>query len=509
MSEAVRRGLLANEPSDYIGGQFHPLHRGDGGAAGATLASHDPAAPTVEVWRGVPNASHIDLAVATAVAAGPAWRGAGDSARREKLIALRTEFIARHEALAALITLESGKTLAESRLEANALAEKIAITLDPACAFRVQFESIALTATRRASCTFRPHGVMAVLGPFNFPAHLPNGHLVPALLAGNTIVFKPSERTPAVGQLLAECADRAGIPAGVFNLVQGGPPEAAALCDHEAIDGILFTGSWPTGRRILAANLERPGRLIALEMGGNNAAIVCGDAHLKQAVIECVRSAFATTGQRCTCTRRIIVDGSIAREFISLFTKVTSTLVIGPGDSREPVFMGPLISKGARDAVSAFQSKCASRGGRVILATQCLDREGWFLSPGVVQVDRFTRANDEEVFGPLVQISVATSDLDAIEQANASQYGLAAAVFTSSEERWNQIAPHIRAGCINWNVGTAGASSRLPFGGLGHSGNNRPAGAFSIDSCAAPIAHLEERSDGAAFPQGMQPFDCV
>ncbi len=509
MSDAVRRGLISHEPSDYIGGQFLALAQGLGDAGDGSIASHDPAAPSVEVWQGRADAGHVDLAVASAVAAGRAWRAAGEAGRRESLEALRDEFKARHESIAALITLENGKTLAESRLEASALAEKITITLEPACAARVKFEPFEVTQTRRASCTFRPHGVMAVVGPFNFPAHLPNGHFVPALLAGNTIVFKPSERTPAVGQLLAECADRAGIPAGVFNVIAGGPAHAAKLCDHDAVDGILFTGSWPTGRRILAANLERPGRLIALEMGGNNAAIVCADAHLKQAVIECVRSAFATTGQRCTCTRRIIVAASVAREFMSLFTKVASTLVIGPGDAREPVFMGPLISQHARDAVLAFQTKCVSRGGRVILAATAIDRPGWFLTPGVVEVDRFTHDHDEEVFGPLVQISLATSDDDAVEQANASQYGLAAAVFTSSEETWRRIAPHIRAGCVNWNVGTAGASSRLPFGGLGHSGNNRPAGAFSIDSCAAPIAHLEERSDAAVLPQGMQPFECA
>ncbi|MSR69616.1 MAG: aldehyde dehydrogenase family protein [Phycisphaerales bacterium] len=506
MSEAVRRGLLTHEPSDFIGGRFRPLASVAPDQSSELVSSHDPAEPTVAVWSGAAQLAHVDLAVAAGRAAGEYWRATGDANRRAALRALREAFIANEERIARLITLESGKTLSESRLEAKALAEKITITLEPLSGARVSGFEFEVTSTRRGVCAFRPHGVMVVVGPFNFPAHLPNGHFIPALLAGNTVVFKPSERTPAVGQLLAECADSAGIPLGVFNVIAGGPRTAAKLCDHPDVDGILFTGSWPTGRRILEANIDRPGRMIALEMGGSNAAIVCGDAHLKQAVIECVRSAFATAGQRCTCTRRIIVDASIADAFIALFAKVASTLVVGAGDSKDPVFMGPLISSSARDAVLNFQERRARAGSRVILQATRLDRAGWFLTPGILQVARFELSCDEEVFGPLVQISVSTNDEDAIAQANASQFGLAAAVFTASRERWQRIAPQIRAGCINWNVGTAGASSRLPFGGFGRSGNNRPAGAFSLDYCGAAIAHLEEQSDAAPLPQGMRPF---
>lgn len=505
MSEAVRRALLSHEPSDFIGGRFRALPSTVQGE-GELVASHDPAQPNVEVWSAGAQLAHVESAVDAARAASSFWRGAGEENRRAALRALREVFIAHEDRISRLITLESGKTLSESRLEAKALAEKIAITLEAKSGERVRGFDFEVTPTRRGVCTFRPHGVMAVLGPFNFPAHLPNGHFVPALLAGNTVVFKPSERTPAVGQLLAECADAAGMPPGVFNVIAGGPRVAARLCDHPDVDGILFTGSWPTGRRILEANLDRPGRIVALEMGGSNAAIVCGDAHIKQAVIECVRSAFATAGQRCTCTRRIIVDASIAQSFITLFAKCASTLIVGAGDSNEPIFMGPLISSGARDGALRFQARRAAAGGRVILQASPLDRAGWFLTPGIIEVDRFDLDSDEECFGPIVQIAIASDDDDAISQANASRYGLAAAVFTASNERWKRIAPELRAGCINWNVGTAGASSRLPFGGLGHSGNNRPAAAFSLDYCAAPVAHLEEQTNAATLPQGMRMF---
>ncbi len=506
MSESVLRGFLAHPPSDLIGGQFLALRPSAVAGSSELVASHDPAHPAIKVWSGAAEHSHVDLAVKAARTAGRGWIDAGQDFRRAALMRWRDVLTSNEDRIARLITFETGKTLAESRLEAKALADKVSITLEAQSTSRIAGFDFAVNPTRRGICAFRPHGVMAVFGPFNFPAHLPNGHFVPALLAGNTAVFKPSERTPAVGQLLAELADLAAFPPGVFNVISGGPQVAAKLSDHPDIDGILFTGSWITGRRILAANLDRPGRMIALEMGGSNAAIVCADCHLKQAVIECVRSAFATAGQRCSCTRRIIVDASIADTFIPLFAKVASTLLIGSGDSNEPIFMGPLISSAARESVLAFQSRKVREGAVSILSSSKLEREGWFLTPGVMQVQRFDIMTDEEVFGPLVQIAVASDDDDAIIQANASQFGLAAAIFTASEERWKRISPHIRAGCINWNVGTAGASSRLPFGGLGRSGNNRPAGALSLDYCAAPIAQLEERTDAVTLPQGMQPF---
>ncbi|MCA9290483.1 MAG: aldehyde dehydrogenase family protein, partial [Phycisphaerales bacterium] len=343
-----------------------------------------------------------------------------------------------------------------------------------------------------------------VIGPFNFPAHLPNGHFVPALLLGNTVVLKPSDKTPAVGQMLAEMMHDAGVPRGVFNVVQGAADVAVRLTTHDDLDGILFTGSWPVGRRILEANLDRPGRMVALEMGGNNPAVVMADAHLRQAVVECVRAGFATTGQRCTCTRRIIVQRAVADVFIPAFCRAATTLLVGPGDDTNPVFMGPLVTEGSADAMLAAQRALASAGGRVLVESTRLDRPGHFVTPGVVQVDGFSVGADEEVFGPLVQITVV-DDLDqAIAQANATRFGLAASIFTTDAAAADRFFRRVRAGCINHNTGTAGASSKLPFGGLGHSGNHRPAAAFSSEYCAYPAASMVERGDRAAVPTGMR-----
>jgi succinylglutamic semialdehyde dehydrogenase len=493
----VTRGSLRQPPSDFLAGQFVAI-------PGDALTVRDPAEPSSVVWSGAPRTAHVDAAVVAARQALPAWSGATHEAR-VAILRRYAEVTAKESArIAERITLEMGKTLAEATLEAKLLAEKVAITLDELSWRRVTGYEVAAGPTRAGLCRFKPHGVMAVLGPFNFPAHLPNGHVVPALLLGNTVILKPSDRTPGVGQILAECMQEAGLPPGVFQLVQGGAAIAQSLVGHEGVDGILFTGSWPVGRSILERNLDRPGRIVALELGGSNPAVVMPSAHLRQAVIECARAAFATTGQRCTCTRRIILHRTIADRFLKAFGNVASTLLVGPGFSTDPVFMGPVVSEAAAEATLAEQARLARSGGRVLVASTRLDRPGWFVTPSVIEVDRFGRADDRETFGPLVRVTIVDSLDDAIEQANATDYGLAASIFTADDREWDRFFAECRAGCINRNTGTAGASSKLPFGGLGHSGNHRPAAAFSVDYCAVPIAAMVERSDAAPLPTGMR-----
>jgi succinylglutamic semialdehyde dehydrogenase len=496
MSELASRAYLSHPPSNLVGGAFRP-------APGEAIVTRDPAAPDRVVWSGASDGAHLDDAVEAARAAFPAWSALPPDARRAALERWR-DACARHAGrIAAAISREVGKIAWEAELEAKLVADKVTITLEERVLARVAGFEVAAGPGKTGVCAFRPHGVMAVLGPYNFPAHLPNGHFVPALLLGNTVVFKPSDKAAAVGQLLAELAVEAGFPAGVFNVVQGDGALAARLAAHDGIDGILFTGSFPVGRSILAANLDRPGRLIALEMGGSNPAVVTASADLRRAAIECVRASFATTGQRCTCTRRIIVDEAVADRFIPEVLRIASTLVIAAPDDRLPAFMGPLVTAGARDAVLAAQAD-AARHGRLLLEASPLDRPGHFLAPGAVEVERFIREpNEREVFGPFVQFARARDLDDAIAQANATEFGLAASIFTADESEWRAFASRCRAGCINWNTGTAGASSRLPFGGLGRSGNHRPAGAFAVDACAYPVATMIESGD-PAIPQGMR-----
>lgn len=503
MDQPASSSFLSGPPADLIAGEARTLSVGPG-----AIESRNPADPDTLVWSATPEPAHVAEAVAAARAALPAWSATSLEQRVAVLRHWQELTRANVDRIADLILLEMGKVRGECLFEANALGGKVDITLGPESISRVTDYTVPVNETRDGHCRFKPHGVMAVVGPFNFPAHLPNGHWVPALLTGNTVVFKPSDKTPATGQLLAELMAQAleagGAPAGVFSMVQGGAEVAGELVSNPGVDGVLFTGSWPVGRRILEANLDHPGRIVALELGGSNPAVVMPGAHLRQAVIECARAAFATTGQRCTCTRRIIVHEAIADRFIPAFCTTASTLLVGPGDASDPVFMGPLVTEASAQEALDFQAGLVAEGGACLVQATGLDRPGHFVTPGVVQVDRFTVENDRECFGPIAQIAVV-SDLEAaIEQSNATRYGLAASIFTDDQAEYDAFFAGVRSGCINWNTGTAGASSKLPFGGLGHSGNHRPAGAFSVDYCAYPVANMVERGADAAVPAGMR-----
>lgn len=494
--------------ANLVNGNWIPL-TGDG------VVSTAPSAPAAVLWQGTPELRHAAAAIAAARAALPEWSAWTIERRTEALQRFKGVAAERVDDLADLISAETGKARWECLGEANLIAGKVDITLEEGVHTgrqRVSGFEFAMGESKSASCWFRPHGVMTVIGPFNFPAHLPNGHIIPALLMGNTIVFKPSEKTPAVGQFLAQmyhdALSAAGAPAGVFNLVHGEVEVSKALTAHPDVDGVLFTGSWPVGRAIQEANLDDPGKIIALEMGGNNAAVIMDDADLHQAVAECVRCAFITTGQRCTCTRRVIVHEAVADRVIAAIVRSAQSLTV---DAPEVAgtFMGPIISEQSRQAVFDFQTRLAGTGGEVLLeSTPVPDREGWYLTPSVVKVPGFSKDRDdcgcdEEVFGPLLRVSVVRSLDEAIEQSNATRYGLAASIFTANQGAIERFRREARAGCINVNCGTAGASSKLPFGGLGLSGNHRPAGAFSLDYCAYPIAGMTETGDAAAIPAGM------
>lgn len=491
---------LSHPASDLIAGRWVPI-------AGSALRSIDPARPERTVWAGSPDPAHVDAAVSAARGAAKDWSRRPLEHRAAVLRRFQTLARQRADSLARLIRDEVGKAGWDALSEAQLLPAKIDATLDPAGGLkRVAGYELQLGPTRQGRCLFRPHGVMTVIGPFNFPMHLPNGHIAPALLMGNSVVLKPSDKTPACGQALAElwqqALDAEGAPPGVLNLVQGGADVAAALVTHEGVDGVLFTGSFAVGRRILEANLDRPGRIIALEMGGNNPAIVRADADLRLAAVECARSAFITSGQRCTGTRRLIVEHAVADRFIPALCRIASTLIIGDPAAEHPVFMGPMISDAARRGVVAALSRLE---GRVLVEPRLTDGPtgGFYLTPGVVRVDGFSVERDQEIFGPLLQVCVVDSLDEAIEQANATRYGLVASIFTRDERAAERFLHEVRAGCLNVNSGTTGANSRLPFGGLGWSGNHRPAGAFSLDYCAYPLASMTETGSAVTPSPGM------
>jgi len=458
---------------DFIGGQWVDAQAPDG-----VLENRSPADLSMVLSRHPWAASQVDAAVAAARRAVPRSSGI-ELVRRIGVVLKKHE-----EDLARAIALDIGKPLWEARTEAQACAAKAAITADEGMKLVSGFPAPGQAG---AECRFRPLGVLAVLGPFNFPVHLPNGHILPAIACGNSVVFKPSEIAPHAAEVYARCLEEAGVPPGVFNLVQGGPAVGAALSAHGGVDGVLFTGSWAVGQAIQKANLGQT-KLLALEMGGKNAAIVLADAEFDKAVYDVLFSAFVSAGQRCTAASRAIVVGD-AGKFAKRIAQLARQLSIGhPLD--DGVFMGPLASPASLDK---FDRGLAAAGEEVLLASRRVNPrglEGCYVTPSVhfVQNSRNTPYQREELFGPDLGVYPARSEEEAVAIANATEYGLAASVHTASETAFDRCQRALECGVVNWNAPTVGASGRLPFGGLKRSGNHRPAALWSTLYCAAPVA---------------------
>ncbi len=306
----------------------------------------------------------ISALIAAARSAFAAWSIAPLEDRIRPLRALEQHYRDNKEKIAAVISEETGKPLWESRLEVDSMAAKIPISID---AFNERSREQSRTLPDAIGFTrFRPHGLLAVLGPFNMPGHLPNGHIVPALLAGNTVIFKPSEQTPKTGQALADGFAAANFPAGVFNLIQGGKETGAILARHPDVNGVLFTGSTAGGIALRRATADTPGKILALEMGGNNPLIIHQTQDLTAAAFITIQSAFITAGQRCSCARRLIlIRGQESDAFITQLVTMIQKIRVGLHHDDPPAFMGPLISPNAAEHLLAVQATPAKRRGGI------------------------------------------------------------------------------------------------------------------------------------------------
>jgi succinylglutamic semialdehyde dehydrogenase len=353
-------------------------------------------------------------------------------------------------------------------------------------------ETAAKVADGNAVLRHRPHGVFAVFGPYNFPGHLPNGHIVPALIAGNTLVFKPSEFAPRTAVKTVQLWEQAGLPAGVLNLVNGGRETGVSLGQNPLLDGVLFTGSSQTGAALHKQFAGQTSKMLALEMGGNNPLVVWDVQDIDAAVHHAVMSAFISAGQRCTCARRLIVqDTPQGQAFIDRLVEVAGKLAVGPSNADPQPFMGPVVSAAVAARLVQAQAGMAGKGGKVLLQMRQPNPDTGFVSAGIVDVTDAAPIADEEWFGPLLQVIRVKSFDDAIRAANATEYGLAAALLSPSEELWKRFAVKARAGIVNWNRPTTGAASSAPFGGVGKSGNHRPSAYYAADYCAYPVASIE------------------
>ncbi|OWJ90945.1 succinylglutamate-semialdehyde dehydrogenase [Pseudomonas sp. A46] len=469
---------------------------------GEAFDSLNPVTQAV-VWSGRgATADQVKAAVAAARAAFPAW------ARRplEERIAVLEQFAvvlkAHADELARCIGEETGKPLWESATEVTSMVNKVAISIQ---SYRERTgEKRGALADATAVLRHKPHGVVAVFGPYNFPGHLPNGHIVPALLAGNAVVFKPSELTPKVAELTVKCWIEAGLPAGVLNLVQGGRETGVALAGNPGLDGLFFTGSSRTGNLLHQQFAGRPDKILALEMGGNNPLVVDEVADVDAAVYTIIQSAFISAGQRCTCARRLLVPvGAWGDALLARLVAVAASIQVGAFDAQPAPFMGSVISLDAARHLLKAQEQLIAKGANALLAmTQPLETAA-LLTPGILDVTAVAERPDEEFFGPLLQVIRYDGFDAAIAEANATQYGLAAGLLSDSAERYQRFLIESRAGIVNWNKQLTGAASSAPFGGVGASGNHRASAYYAADYCAYPVASLE--SETLALPATLTP----
>ncbi len=473
-------------------------------ASGESFTANDPATGQPAWTGGEATRADVDQAVRAARAVAEAWSDTPLAIRIEIAERFAEALGKARDDMVDVICRETGKPRWESQQEVNAMIGKVGLSIR---AYHERRATVRQTTDGvHAVLRFKPHGVVAVLGPFNLPGHLPNGHIVPALIAGNTVVFKPSEKTPGVGEAMVRVWSGLGLPPGVINLVQGRRDTGAALVKHAEVDGVYFTGGTEAGLAIQRVLIDQPHRILALEMGGNNPLVVGNIGDVDAAVLMTLQSAYLTAGQRCTCARRlIVVDGAASDAFMAKLIAAVGAIRVGRyTDDPEP-FMGPVVSPQAAERLLEAQASLLAAGAASLVKLERIGTDGAMLRPGLIDVSNVSDRPDVELFGPLLQV-YRVRDLDAaVTEANRTRYGLVAGLLSDDAQEYETFYRRARAGVINWNRPTNGASGALPFGGIGLSGNHRPAGYWAADYCSYPVASLETEhlNRPAQLPPGI------
>ncbi len=464
------------------------------------LVSHEPATGAV-LWRG--ETGDVDAEVAAARAGYAAWAARPVTYRIETLRRFANTVRARHDALSDRIAREVGKPLWEARAEVDG----VVATVDGAVgayAERTAQRRLDSPMGTRAALRHKPHGVLAAITPFCNPALIPAGHLLPALVAGNAVVLKPSPHAPAVAELLVDCLLTAGVPEGCVRLVPGGAAEGKALAGHRGVDGVLFTGSAKAGVSLHRQFADRPNKLLALEMGGNNPLVVWDTPDLHAAALIILQSAFANAGQSCTAARRLIVAEDAAAPLLEQLLKLLARVIVGAPDDEPQPFMGPVIGNDAAEALTEGFLALLMRGGRPLRHLERPVPGRPFLQPALIDVTAIAERPDAEMFGPILQI-IRVPDFDAaIAEANATRFGLSASLLSQTPALYDRFWAGSRAGMVNWNRTTHAPGIRAPLGGLGWSGNARPGGWYAADNCAYPVVSNEADAARASVGVGLR-----
>lgn len=469
---------------------------------GPAFQSIDPATNQV-IWQGQgADESQVNDAIHAARQAFYAWSTRPLTERVSIVEAFAAQLQQHSDEMARCIALDTGKSYWESKTEVAAMIGKIAISVR-AHAERTGTVENSMPGAR-AFIRHKPHGVVAVFGPYNFPGHLPNGHIVPALIAGNTVLFKPSELTPKVAEYTLQLWQQAGLPAGVINLLQGEIATGKAIASHPGIDGLFFTGSSNTGHFLHQQFAGQPGKILALEMGGNNPLIINGVANIKAAVHDIIQSAFISSGQRCTCARRLFIKRDANGDAIlSALIDATKAIKVGQPFADEQPFYASMISAKAAAGMVKAQAEIRALGGISLVELTQLDASLGFVTPGIIDVTDARPLPDEEHFGPLLKV-YRYDDFDAaIAEANNTRFGLSAGLLADNAADYEHFFSRIRAGIVNWNKPITGASSAAPFGGIGASGNHRASAYYAADYCAYPVSSVE--AEQVSLPAALSP----
>jgi succinylglutamic semialdehyde dehydrogenase len=486
---------------DYFDGQWHNPK----GASDETLLKQSPADLNRTLWEAHVWHGHADAVVQSAQKGFEVWRKFSFEERSAVIRRYQEAVKKRGDAIAEALAWEVGKPLWEAKTEAAALVTKVDVTLGDSWK-RIEKKTIKDVMPKIDGHTImKPIGVAFVIGPFNFPCHLANGQILAALTAGNSVIFKPSEKTIYSAQLMMEAYAEAGFPPGVINFINGTGVTAGKLTSDVRVRAVFFTGSRAVGKMILKNTHQDLKKMVALELGGKNSSIIHHDAHLPHALPELLRSCFLTSGQRCTSTSMILVHRKIADQVIDEFKKVTARIRVDhPVLSEQPAFMGPVIDAQAEKLYLDFCAQGLREGAQEIIAPKKLELKwpGHYVSPSLHYLEKADLKGkfvQEEIFGPNACF-LPYDDIDeAIAAANCTEYGLAAAVFTRDAGIFQRCLRDIDSGLINLNRSTVGATARLPFGGVKDSGNFKPAAVSMIDHCVHTVAALETTDDTSSL----------